>query len=195
MTAPLSGIVLAAGAGERMGGPKALLLIDGEPLARAHARRLREAGCARVVIVTRAELVEKLAGGALVVASRAADPAGSLAVGLEALAPAEDELVVITPVDAWPVRIETIARLVEAVTAGAEAATPRHGGRGGHPVVARARALASYATAPRPLRDLLADLARARVRVDVDDPAIAIDLDTPEDLRALTGDAPRFAFT
>ena len=30
----LAGIVLAAGAGERMGGPKALLLVQGEPLAR-----------------------------------------------------------------------------------------------------------------------------------------------------------------
>jgi molybdenum cofactor cytidylyltransferase len=193
MTARLSGVVLAAGAGERMGGPKALLVIGGEPLARAHAERFRASGCGRVVIVTRGELVAKLAGGAIVVASSAPDPAGSLAVGLEALAAEEDETLLITPVDAWPVRPETIGRLVDAVNAGAEAATPRHGGKGGHPVAIRARALATQAASPRPLRDVLAALGSARVHVEVDDPSILVDLDTPEDVVARTGELPRFA--
>jgi molybdenum cofactor cytidylyltransferase len=207
VTPRLSGVVLAAGAGVRMGGPKALLLLEGEPLAAVHARRLREAGCGRIVIVTRRELVaqvEGFAGGALVVASEAPDPAGSLAVGLGALALAGGDAIVVTPVDAWPARAETIARLVEAVEAGAEAATPRHEGKGGHPVVIRVRAMgaagemretgqAAYSASPRPLRDVLAALGDARVRVDVDDPSIAIDLDTPEDVRAITGEAPSFS--
>ena len=142
----LAGIVLAAGAGERMGGPKALLLVQGEPLARLHARRLREAGCAKVVIVTRGEIVERFALDATVAASAAPDPAGSLAVGLKALGAAPDDVLVITPVDAFPVCVETIARLVETVGGGAEAATPRSGGKGGHPVVIRARALGPSTT-------------------------------------------------
>jgi molybdenum cofactor cytidylyltransferase len=189
----LAGIVLAAGAGERMGGPKALLLVEGEPLARLHARRLREARCAKVVIVTRGELVERFALDATVAASAAPDPAGSLAVGLAALGAAPDDVLVITPVDAYPVGVETIARLVETVGAGAEAATPRSGGRGGHPVVIRARALATFRDAPRPLRDVLSALGDTRARVDVDDPSVATDLDTPEDVLAITGEEPRFA--
>jgi CTP:molybdopterin cytidylyltransferase MocA len=187
------GIVLAAGAGERMGGPKALLLVDGEPLARVHARRLREAGCGRVVIVTRAELVETFAGDGLAVASGAPDPAGSLAVGLGAIGAGRDEILVVTPADAWPARVETIARLVEAVLGGAEAATPRYEGAGGHPVVLRARTLEGFGRAPRPLRDVLAALGQGRVRVEVDDPAVAADLDTPEDVLEATGAGPRFA--
>ncbi len=188
----LAGIVLAAGAGERMGGPKALLLVQGEPLARLHARRLREAGCAKVVIVTRGEIVERFALDATVAASAAPDPAGSLAVGLKALGAAPDDVLVITPVDAFPVCVETIARLVETVGGGAEAATPRSGGKGGHPVVIRARALGTFHDAPHPLREVLSALGNARIRVEVDDPSVATDLDTPEDVLAVTGAAPRF---
>jgi molybdenum cofactor cytidylyltransferase len=192
MTARLLGVVLAAGAGERMGGPKALLVVEGELLGRLHARRLREAGCVEVVFVTRAELVERFANDAVVVVSRAPDPAGSLAVGLGALAAHGGDVLVITPVDAWPARVETIARLVDAVRTGAEAATPRFAGRGGHPVVLRASALSTYAASPRPLRDVLAALGDGRVRVEVDDPAVATDLDTPADLMAAAGAGPRF---
>ncbi len=189
----LSAIVLAAGAGTRMGGPKALLLIEGEPLARVHARRLREAGCGRVVIVTRAEIAARavFADDAEVAVSGAPDPAGSLAIGMRALAPSADDVIVITPVDAWPASLETIGRLVAAVREEADAATPLYEAKGGHPVVLRAHVLAS--DAPRPLRDVLAALGSRRVRVDVNDASIAVDLDTPEVVTAITGAPPRFA--
>ena len=91
-------IVLAAGAGKRMGGSKALLLVDGEPLAVLHARRLRAAGCGAVVIVTRPELVDRLrAASSSCVASEAPDPAGSLAVGLRSLRLSPSRCVVVTP--------------------------------------------------------------------------------------------------
>jgi len=61
MTTPaaITGIILAAGEGERMGGPKALLAVrwgegPGElPLAIAHARSMLDGGVKRVVVVTR----------------------------------------------------------------------------------------------------------------------------------------------
>jgi molybdenum cofactor cytidylyltransferase len=195
VTLRLGGIVLAAGAGERMGGPKALLAVEGEPLARLHVRRLREAGCERLVLVTRSEIADRFAADAAIAISSAADPAGSLAVALRLFFPLEpDDVFVITPVDAWPVRVETIARLVEAVRSGAEAATPRYERRGGHPVVVRGRVLAGYEKTPLPLRDVLGALEGARARVSVDDPAVAVDLDTPEDVVRLTGCTPRFAW-
>ena len=78
-----------------------------------------------------------------------------------------------------------------AVRDGADAATPSRAGRGGHPVALRARVL--DVEEPRPLRDVLADLGPLRARLEVDDPGIAIDLDTPDDVKRVTGAPPRFA--
>jgi CTP:molybdopterin cytidylyltransferase MocA len=197
----LVGVVLAAGAGERMGGPKALLVVPvftprgegAEPLARAHLWRMRDVGCTDVILVTRPELAAHFEGDASVVISEAPDPAGSLALALRRAAAAPDDILLITPVDAWPACEQTTRALLAAVHAGASAAIPAHQGRGGHPVAMRASVLEGFVEAPRPLRDVLAALGPARARVEVDDPAICIDLDTPEDVERATGDSPRFA--
>ena len=48
---PVAAIILAAGAGRRMGGPKALLEVGGESLLRRAARTALAAGCAPVLAV------------------------------------------------------------------------------------------------------------------------------------------------
>ncbi len=179
------GIVLAAGAGGRMGGPKARLLIGGETLASLHVRRLREAGCTDVVLVLRSD-DRQPALGATIAISTAPDPAGSLAVGLAAL---PGDPVIVTPVDVLPARVDTIRALVRALSdESILAATPVHRGRGGHPVVIRRSAIAIG----EPLREILSALGDRRAKIDVDDPAVATDLDTPEDVVAATGAPPRF---
>jgi molybdenum cofactor cytidylyltransferase len=193
---PITGVVLAAGDGERMRGSKALLLIGGQPLATAHARRLREAGCARVVVVVRQEVKGKLSaeGGVELVSSSAADPAGSLARAVQSWRCVPGALVVITPVDSAPVRPATIARILAALSPGVDAATPEYDGKGGHPIACRASVLDPYlgTTTPPPLRDVLRALGNRRVRVPVDDPHVLIDLDTPDDVVTFTGHPPRF---
>ena len=56
MSAPgireVAGVVLAAGAGRRMGGPKALVELAGTPLVVMATRALVEGGCAPVGVVT-----------------------------------------------------------------------------------------------------------------------------------------------
>ncbi|HET6708609.1 nucleotidyltransferase family protein [Amycolatopsis sp.] len=47
----VAGLLLAAGAGRRFGGPKALVQLDGEPLVRRALRTLTAAGCAPVLVV------------------------------------------------------------------------------------------------------------------------------------------------
>src|SRR5688500_17789170 len=115
-------VVLAAGRGERLGGPKALLTWPGpagdEPLALAHARVRLAAECTRAIVVVRAEVATAL--GKLVaderitlVTSRAPDdlgPAGSLAAASEWLR-AHDcayDVAVVGPVDMPPVSVRTV---------------------------------------------------------------------------------------
>src|SRR5207247_9920133 len=83
-------IVLAAGKGERLGGPKALLAWPGEggadiPLAIAHAEARLQAESARVLVVTRAPIMNFLVAyvrpGIDLLSSDASDelgPAGSV---------------------------------------------------------------------------------------------------------------------
>jgi molybdenum cofactor cytidylyltransferase len=191
------GVVLAAGDGVRMGGSKALLTLEGTSSVEAHAVRLREAGCRRVVAAVRPKALETLGvvKQARLVVSRATDQAGSLAVALHEERLLPDDIVVITPVDAAPSGQATLERLIAEVTGGALAATPRFEGKSGHPLVCRRKVLDVYldkaATYP-PLRDVVRALGSARSRVDVNDPRVVVDLDTPDDVVALTGEPPRF---
>src|SRR4029453_5388452 len=65
VSAAIPGIVLAAGASRRMGRPKALLPLgaSGLPFVRVICDMLTAAGVSPIVVVTRAELLESLAGG------------------------------------------------------------------------------------------------------------------------------------
>lgn len=186
----LCGIVLAAGEGRRMGGPKALLEVRGSALVEQHVARLVEAGCTCVVIVVRpaqADAVRRLLGKypqATVEAVVTSSQSDSLAAGLRVV-PSHDVLI-ITPVDLLPANLATHQRLLAALDHATLAVTPLHAGRGGHPVIARRVLLDSFADRPRPLRDILAEAGEARQRIEVDDPRVLGDFDTPADLPAIS---------
>ena len=189
-----------------MGGPKALLVYDGRPLVWKHVDRAREVGCGEIVVVARREVACILDrgetpahgaatgghSGARVVVSEELEPAGSLAVGVRALGAAS--IVLVSPVDVVPASDQTIELLFKAIFAGAVAATPVFGERGGHPVVCRREVLDRYAgERPHPsLRDVLDSLGDRRARVRVSDESVTIDLNRPEDVFARTGAAPVF---
>lgn len=177
--APLFGIVLSAGHGTRMGGPKASLRIGGRLLAELHAERLLEAGCRSVVVVTRPELLPLFSHDSVtIIGANTASPADSLALAIEQLGPAQS-LVVVTPVDLLPASVVTIRRLVSAVQGDVLAASPTYRGQGGHPVVVSSSVLRG---GPTPLRDRLQALGARRLRLEVDEPAILGDFDVPTDL-------------
>jgi CTP:molybdopterin cytidylyltransferase MocA len=193
-------IILAAGLGERMGGSKALLLLDGVPLLKAHVERVLAAGCDRAVVVTRPEVAARL--GELpkvtMVSAATASQAESLCKAVQKVGKRGAVRVLVTPVDAPPVSEATIRALFAALDAGAGIATPHRDGKGGHPLVCRMTFLAPYAKKDDPepppiLRELLAAHEAERVRIEVDDPRVGLDLDTPEDVVALTGAPPTFA--
>ena len=185
-------ILLAAGEGRRMGMPKALLVVDGKPLVRAHAERFREAGCSRVIVVVReadAEAVRGLLGGvseARLVATNSASMAESLAAGLRQLGSRSDAAIVISPVDVLPARVSTLIALLDAVMLpGVQVATPRYLGRNGHPIVARSTLLAAFHRGySGTLRALIHSADAQRRHVETEDSAILGDFDTPEEFAA-----------
>ncbi|WP_312859211.1 nucleotidyltransferase family protein [Pseudonocardia xinjiangensis] len=86
-----AGLLLAAGAGRRMGRPKALVELGGEPLVRRALRVLADGGCAPLVVVLGAEATAVAdlvpSGVHVVVAQGWAEGMGaSLRTGLAALA-------------------------------------------------------------------------------------------------------------
>lgn len=196
-------IILAAGKGFRLGGPKALLLWPGpkgtkpRPLAIAHAEARLGAESNRAIVVARKQIVQALipfvCPGLDLVVSDAADdlgPAGSIATA----APRIDtgDRVLVCPVDTLPARREVAEKLLSALGASGTpplAAKPRYGERFGHPVAMQGVALGRYREPnPPPLRDYLRTLGDAVVGVDVSDPEVLVDIDTPaEAVRYLHG--------
>jgi CTP:molybdopterin cytidylyltransferase MocA len=191
----LCGIVLAAGEGRRMGAPKALLELGGTSLAEQHVSRLVEAGCSKVVVVVRPDqadevrrLLDKYPEVEIEAATTNAQSA-SLAAGLRRT---HHGVIIITPVDLLPARLATYQRLLGSLKPETLAVTPVHAGRGGHPVIVRRALLGSFAEAPRPLREVLAEAGTARLRVEVDDPNVLGDFDTPADLPAIPAESAKF---
>jgi CTP:molybdopterin cytidylyltransferase MocA len=179
------GIVLAAGASQRAGGPKALACLRGEPLVLHAIRLVREAGAREVVVVVAAPWGTAVAE---IARRHGATPIhhthpeqGMLSSLQRALSfGTTHEAALVALVDHPRVRVETARTLVATWRRSrAPLVRPRHGDRRGHPYVIDARVfpalleLASSAS-PRPLFDALVG---ART-IDVDDPGVLDDLDT-----------------
>jgi molybdenum cofactor cytidylyltransferase len=185
VTGPTAAVILAAGSGRRMGGPKALLRLGGETLLRRMVRVALEAGCAPVLAVVGDwdPGLDDLAVQVLVNAGAAEGMASSLRLGIATL-PEETEAALILTVDQPAVDAALLNSLLAlaakdpdrptvcayADTLGIPAVVPRrlfaeleslHGEQGAKPILLREGA----ATLPFPEG--------------------AFDLDTPEDVERL----------
>jgi CTP:molybdopterin cytidylyltransferase MocA len=193
----VAGILLAAGAGTRIGMPKGLLrTADGTPWVARAVAALVDGGCAPVLVVTgaRAEDVGALvpAPAAIVVATDWSEGMGaSLRAGLRAAllrAPAA-VAAIITLVDLPGVTPETVARLRRLAAGSAGSAGPDvlaragYDGIGGHPVlIGRAHwaGVIETATGDAGARGYLA--GRAVGLIESADLGSGEDVDTPEQL-------------
>lgn len=198
----VAGIVLAAGASQRMGTPKALLVLDGVPFVSRVVSALHEGGVAAVVVVTRAELASAVAAqvgerACVVVNPR---PEGgmqsSLAVGLDALAdrfeaPVAAERphgVALAVVDQPALQAATVRRLADAFTAEPQRiVVPRApDGRRGHPVIFPADLVPALRAAHvHGVREVLWRHAERVLAVEVTDTGAFRNVNTPDELAAL----------
>jgi CTP:molybdopterin cytidylyltransferase MocA len=176
----IAGAVLAAGAGTRMGRPKADLVVDGARLLDRAVAVLTDAGCSPVVAVVREGM--RVTGASAVVNP---DPdrgmRSSLRLAVEAVPPGVDALAVLL-VDTPGIGVDAVRTVVAAWQPG-RIAVARYGGRRGHPTVMSLdlwRAALDAAGADEGARALLT--ARPELVDEVDVSGDATDLDTPDDL-------------
>ena len=127
-----AGLVLAAGAGVRFGGPKAPYVYEGERLVDRAVRIMREAGCEPVMVVLGAWIGE-VPGAEVVENVEWSEGMGSsLRTGLAALDSAADvDAVIVTLVDLPGLTAEAVGRIREST---ALIAAASFDGERGHPV-------------------------------------------------------------
>ena len=189
----IAAVILAAGEGRRMGGPKALLSVGGETFLARAARLLSDAGAAPVIAVLGhdAERVRSEARlpADTIVALNPGYRVGMLSSVLRGLDAAEAqgaEAVLLHPVDHPLVAPATLTRVLQALRDGARIVVPSHAGRRGHPGGFSAACWPALRAAP-------ADSgARAVLAAHPDwilhvtgDPGCIAGIDTPDDFSRL----------
>ena len=183
----VAGLLLAAGAGSRMGTPKALVEVDGEPLLRRGIRLLRDGGCDPVLVVLGAAVVEVPDAEVVVADDWAEGLSASLRAGLAAL-PDDATSVVVALVDQPQVDPEAVRRLI--ATPGGAAAVATYGGQPRNPVLLRRPVwdeVAAAATGDSGARTWLRAHPERVVHVPCDGTGSADDVDTPQDLARASG--------
>ena len=185
-------IVLAAGEGRRMGGPKALAMLGADSFATAALRAFARPEIAQRVLVLGAA-AERIADAAALPADTAVvvnrrwqqGMLTSVVAGLDAAQALDAEAVLLHPVDNPLVAPETVEAVIRALAGGARIAVPSHGGRRGHPASFARDAWPALraATADGGARSVLAAHPEWVVHVPAGSDCL-IDLDTPEALAA-----------
>lgn len=192
----VAGLLLAAGAGRRMGGPKALLRdARGVPYLDRAVGVLLAGGCDAVTVVLGASAAE--ARGLLDACGWGADPAvttvlaadwgdgmgASLRAGLAALSGGPVDAALVTLVDLPDVDERVVRRLLEAGAGPESLARATYDARPGHPVLLGREhwaGVAESATGDQGARDYLAE--HGAVTCECRDLATGRDMDTPAEL-------------
>ncbi len=183
-------VILAAGESRRMGSAKAMLRIQGTTFAGKLVSTFSQV-CRPVILVTGA-----VPGLIVTPAISVYNPdwgygqLSSLQAGFRAL-PDDCPACFFIPVDSPTVSADTVAQLWDRFTARASAGDPplfvipRFEGKRGHPVLAARPAIGEIlALSPNDqARDVVHRHQTRTEYVDVNDPGILVDIDTPDDYR------------
>jgi CTP:molybdopterin cytidylyltransferase MocA len=192
--AVVAGVVLAAGAGRRLGGPKALVRLGGELLVERAVRLASDGGCRPIIVVLGShadEVIEQADLGdarPVVAADWAAGMGSSLAAGVDAAEALGCQAVAIILVDQPRVGPAALQRLTAAWAQGAVAAVATYDRQPRNPVVLDRSVWAEVRDAVRGdngARDWLRANPDRVVDVACDGTGDPVDIDTPLDLEAL----------
>ena len=192
---PIAAVVLAAGGSARLGRPKQLVTIDGEPLVHRAARAALDAGCRPVAVVLGAESDRVGAAVADLPVLPVSNPdwadgvGTSIACGMRAAAAHRPAGCIVLPCDQPRLTALVLAGLIERFLRGdAQAVACAYGGTVGAPVLFtpalfdRLSALTGDSGAKRVLRGC------TPLEV-VDFPGGELDIDTDADLQRATSPA------
>ena len=178
MTSAVTGLILAGGAAQRMGRPKALLEVNGETYLARIARALLAGGCQNIIVVTGAQhrAVAAQAPAHLTLIREPCWYQGmrtSLRAGLRCI---QEGSIVITHVDRPAISPRTVHTLVH--EQGNRPLVPTFKGQTGHPVIIpHWVAMKLRAPGNEPLREML---ARCQFkRMPVSDEGILLNVNTP----------------
>ena len=197
-------IIPAAGQSRRMGRPKQLLPVDGEPMLLRVIERITSSGLDGVVVVTRSEIAAQLLlekrQDALLVCNDDPETAmiDSILLGAGALAreysPVPDDGFLVLPGDFPGVTAQTVRECTAAFQQDpGRVVVASHHRRRGHPVVLpvalldRVRALAVSGG----LNQLFRESGNRITELPTADPGVLRDVDTPEDYQHLDDSSPR----
>ena len=190
----VAGLVLAAGAGRRIGGPKALLEFGGSTLVQRCAETLSRGGCTPVVAVIGAEAARVMRPARVATRCVAVNPdwrqgvSSSLRTGLALLRGTDTRAAVVALVDQPLISAAVVERLLHAWGGHEAAVVATYGGLPRNPVLLDRSVweqVADTAVGDEGARAWLRGHADAVVRIACDDAGAPDDIDTPEDLERL----------
>jgi nicotine blue oxidoreductase len=178
------GVVLAAGAGRRFGGPKALAELDGVRLVDRAVATLRAGGCADVLVVAGAVPLRDVAATVVTNVSWPTGMGSSLRVGLAAAGGTDAEAAVLALVDQPWIGSEAVRRVVAGADPGVRAVQAVYDGVPGHPVLLAREVwddVAALAVGVQGARGWLRAHHSAVLAVDCTGTGDPRDVDRPED--------------
>jgi len=201
----LCGVILAAGESSRMGTDKALLPwppgspVSGQTFLSAAIESLN--AFSEMVLVVAGKNVTNIApvvfaSGADLVTNPAPQRGqfSSLQVGLQEVLNHGRDAAIVTPVDRPPANPATLRILCDAFASAAYgkwAIVPEYRGHHGHPILLAREMIEAFLKAPPAAnaRDIEHQNQQHVEYVAVDDPAVTLNVDTPEDYAALSSSA------
>lgn len=190
-----AGVILAAGASSRMGRDKALLPWQGGTFLSGAIEALQRV--TELVIVVAGNNLDELqpiadAQAAFVAVNRNPDQGqfSSLRIGLQEVMNYGRDAAIITLVDRPAPSDETIAQIKSVFLAAGDqvwAAVPEHGGKHGHPIVIGREMIEAFLRAPATSNAREVEHANQShiLYVAVDDPLVALNVNTVEDYEKL----------